>query len=121
MVVAAVWILTIAVLAGIGLGMWHLRATDAASRPPAVAGILHGITGAAGLIVLLLALRGPPRGVAAGAASFGITAAWLLGIALLSGGVVYVRRRKGAAILLAIHAGVAVTGYALLLAWDSVG
>lgn len=121
MVIVAVWVLTIAVAAGIGLGMWHLRATDAASRPPAAAGILHGIIGAAGLVVLLLALRGPPRGVAAGAASFGMTAAWLFGVALLSGAVFYFRRRKGAAIMLAIHAGVAITGYALLLAWDSVG
>ena len=100
--------------------MWHLRATDAASRPPALAGIAHGVIGAAGLVLLLLALRGPPRGVAAGAASFGPMAGWLFGAALLSGVVFYVRRRKGAAVVLAIHAGVAVTGYALLLAWDLV-
>ncbi len=101
--------------------MWHLRATDAASRPPAAAGIAHGVIGAAGLVVLVLALRGPPRGVAAGAGSFGATAAWLFVAALLSGAVFYVRRRKNAAIVLAIHAGVAITGYALLLAWDAVG
>ena len=83
-------------------------------------GILHGVIGAAGLAVLLLALRGPPRGVAAGAASFGPTAGWLFGAALLSGAVVYLRRRKGVAVMMAIHAGMAITGYALLLAWDAV-
>jgi hypothetical protein len=117
----AVWLLTIAVAAGIGLGMWHLRATDAASRPPTVAGIAHGVVGAVGLVALLLALRGPARGVAEGVGSFGVTSAWLIAAALLAGVVVYVRRRKGPAVTMAVHSGIAITGYVLLLAWNSLG
>jgi hypothetical protein len=118
---AAVWILTLAVAAGTALALWHLRATGAGSRPPAAAGIAHGVIGAAGLAVLLLVLRGPPRGVAAGVGSFGSTAAVLFGAALLAGLIVLWRRRTGPAVTMAIHSGLAVTGYVLLLAWNGLG
>jgi CHASE2 domain-containing sensor protein len=71
--------------------------------------------------LLLLALQGPPRAVQSGAGGFGATAAWLFVASLVSGGVVWLRRRRGAAAWMAVHAGIAVTGYALLLAWDSLG
>lgn len=119
MVAAAVWILSIAVAAGTLLGLLHLRATGADSRPPNWAGIAHGIAGTAGLIALVLALQGPPRGVQQGAGSFGTTAAWLFAGSVLTGAVVFVRRRHAPAATMAIHAGIAITGYALLLAWDS--
>jgi hypothetical protein len=111
-----VWVLTLAVAAGSALALWHLRGT---SRPPRVAGIAHGVVGAAGLVVLLLALRGPARGVAAGVGSFGTVAAVLFGGALLTGGVLLLLRRRG--VVMAIHAGIAITGYVLLLAWNSLG
>jgi len=100
------------------LALWHLRATDGTPRPPIAAGIAHGAVGVAGLAILLLALQGPPRGVAAGVGAFGAVSAVLFAGALLTGGVLLLRR-KGA--VMAIHAGVAITGYVLLLAWHSLG
>jgi putative copper export protein len=72
-------------------------------------------------VALLLALRGPARGVAAGAGSFGVTAAVVFAAALATGVVVLVTRRNGPAVTMAIHSGLAITGYVLLVAWYSVG
>jgi len=116
---AAVWVLTLAVAAGTGLALWHLRATDSASRPPLFAGIAHGVIGAIGLAFLLLSLRGPPRGVEAGVGSFGTVSAVLCAGALLTGIAMLILRRKTVA--MTIHAGAAITGYVLLLAWNSLG
>lgn len=113
--------MTLAVAFGAALGLWHLRATEGTSRPPVSVGIVHGLIGAAGLVVLLLSLRGPPRGVAAGAESFGKVAAVIFGAALLTGLAVLLRRRKVPAVTMAIHSGLAITAYVLLLAWDIVG
>ncbi len=82
-------------------------------------GIAHGVVGAVGLVVLLLALRGPARGVAAGAGSFGTAAAVLFGAALVIGVAILWLRRKAVAI--SVHAGFAIVGYVLLLAWNSLG
>jgi hypothetical protein len=117
----AVTLLTLAVAAGTALALWHLRATDQAARPPAAVGVVHGGVGAIGLLALLLALRGPARGVAAGVGSFGATAAVLFVAALISGLVILARRRTLPAVTMAIHAGVAITGYVLLLAWTALG
>ncbi len=84
-------------------------------------GLLHGMIGAIGLLVLLLVLRGPPRGVAEGAGYFGTTAAWLMGAALVTGVVVLLRRQNAPTAMIAIHSGFAITGYVLLLAWSSLG
>ena len=84
-----------------------------------IAGLAHGALGAVGLAALLLALRGPARGVAAGAGSFGAVSAALFAGAVATGIVVLVLRRKPLAIT--IHAGIAITGYVLLLAWNSLG
>jgi hypothetical protein len=116
LVSVAFWVLTLAVLAGSGLALWHLRGI---SRPPLAVGVAHAVVGAAGLGMLLLALRGPAHGVAVGVGSFGVVSAWLLGGALLTGVVLLLRQRRGP--VMAIHAGVAITGYVLLMAWVSVG
>lgn len=113
--------MTLAVAFGSALALWHLRATDGGSRPPAWAGIAHGAVGAAGLVVVLLALRGPARGVAAGAGSFGTVAAALFVAALATGLVLLALRRKQAAVTMAVHSGFAITGYVLLLAWNALG
>jgi hypothetical protein len=115
----AVWILTLAVAAGTALALWHLRATEDTARPPFVAGIAHGAVGAAGFVILLFALRGPPRGLGAGVGSFGTMSAALFAGALLTGIVMLLLRRK--AVVISIHAGIAITGYVLLLAWNSLG
>jgi hypothetical protein len=119
LVSAAVWVLTLAVAAGTILALWHLRAGGNASLPPPAAGIAHGVLGAAGLVILLLALTGPPRGVAAGAGSFGTMSAALLAGAVLTGIVMLVLRRKS--VTMTIHASLAVSGYVLLLAWNALG
>lgn len=114
-----VWVMTVAVGAGTILALWHLRATDKGSRPPLAAGIAHGLMGTAGLVTLIFALRGPPRGVDAGVGSFGTIAAALFAGALVTGLAVLSLRRKP--IVMAVHAGIAITGYVLLLAWNSLG
>jgi hypothetical protein len=119
LVLIAVWILTLAVAAGTGLALWHLRATEGGSGPPFAAGIAHGIVGAIGLFALLLALQGPPRGIGAGVGSFGPLAGVLFAGALLTGVAMLLLRRR--AIVMAVHAGMAVTGYVLLLAWNALG
>ncbi len=121
MAAAAVWLLTLAVAAGTLLGLLHLKATNAAGRPPMWAGIAHGAAGAVGFGLLLLALQGPARGAATGVGSFGTTAAWLFVASLLAGAVLLARRRKSPTVSMMVHAGLAVTGYVLILAWDSLG
>lgn len=115
----AVWILAVAVGVGTILALWHLRATELASRPPLAAGIAHGIVGTVGLIVLVWASRGPPRGADAGVASFGVVSAWLFFAAVVTGAATLALRRKP--VMMAIHAGIAITGFVLLLAWNSLG
>jgi len=73
------------------------------------------------LALLLLALRGPSRAVAEGAGSFGTIAAWLFGVALIVGGLVWVRRRRGPMLAILLHAVLAVTGWVVLIAWVSLG
>jgi hypothetical protein len=96
-----------------------LRATDDATQPPLAAGIAHGVMGAVGLVILLFALQGPARGVEAGAGSFGMVSAILFAAAALLGVLLLLLRRKAA--VMAIHAGIAITAYVLLLAWDALG
>jgi hypothetical protein len=87
--------------------------------PPLAVGIAHGGVGAAGLAILLFALRGPARGVEAGVGSFGLASAMLFAGAVLTGAVLLLLRRKK--VVMAIHAGIAISGYVLLLAWDALG
>jgi hypothetical protein len=86
---------------------------------PIWVGIAHGTIGVVGLGLLLFALQGPARGVDAGVASFGTTSAALFAGAALTGVVMLRMRRR--AIVMAVHAGIAITGYVLLLAWYSLG
>jgi hypothetical protein len=116
---AANILLTLAVIGGVVLALWHVRAAEPSQRPPLAFGIAHGLIGVAGLAALLVALWGPPRAVAAGAGSFGGVAAWLLGAAVLLGGALLLRRRV-AAVLIVLHAGVAICGWVLFLAWSSL-
>ncbi|HEY1412903.1 MAG TPA: hypothetical protein VGF36_12230 [Rhodopila sp.] len=83
------------------------------------AGLAHGLIGTIGLVILLVALRGPPRGVDAGVGSFGTVSAALFAGALLSGIIMLLLRRRG--LLIAVHAGIAISGYVLVLAWIALG
>jgi hypothetical protein len=85
-------------------------------------GAAHGLVGLAGFLLLLAALRGPTRGLATGAAQFGAIAAFLLGGGLLLGGWVVVarwRRRQPSALVLGLHATLAVAGLVMLAAYAS--
>jgi hypothetical protein len=107
----------VAAAAGTILGFWHLRPD--ARRPPLWMGILHGLAGIAGLGALLLALQGPERGSAYGVGHFGAMAAWLFAAAAASGVVIWLRRRKGPAGTMIVHAAIAIAGWVLLLAWNA--
>jgi hypothetical protein len=79
--------------------------------------------GAAGLALLPLALRGLPRGVLAGASSFGVQGAVLLGAALLAGVAIVVlarRRSRATSGAIVVHALLAITGYVMLIAYASL-
>ena len=116
MLVAAVAILGVAFALGLWLGSLYMLFERPPSRLTAVS-IVHGIVGAAGIAVLLLALRGPARGVKYGAGAFGSFSAGLL-VAALAGGLTllaaHLRRRPVPVGLVAIHGMFAVVGYVLL-------
>ena len=81
---------------------------------------LHGLIGIGGLCCLVLALRGPPRGLEQGTASFGIIAASFLALAALAGvGILLMRRGKGqrAGTLIGVHATLAIGGFVVLAAF----
>ena len=67
-------LLTVAVLLGAAIALQYLRGGASHSVPWPFAA-LHGLIGIGGLCCLVLALRGPPRGLEQGTASFGIIAA----------------------------------------------
>jgi hypothetical protein len=103
---------------GVTLALRHLRG----GRWPVV-GIVHGLLGAVGLGLLVIALQGPRRGDAMGVGSFGIAAAVLFGIALAFGPFIPLlknRARRFAGLLMATHATAAITAFVLLLAWVSL-
>jgi hypothetical protein len=93
--------------------------------PPApMYGVLHGCLGAGGFVALLIALRGPPRGVAMGVGSFGALAAVLLGVALLAGLImlaVRARVRQVPGLIIGIHATIAISGIVILAAYTLMG
>ncbi len=83
--------------------------------------MLHGLAGIVGLAILLLTLRGPERGIASGVGAFGSIAAWLFAAAVATGVLIWIRRRKGPVWTMIVHAGIAVTAWAMLLAWNALG
>lgn len=86
------------------------------------AGPLHGSLGFCGLVLLLVALRGPARGVAYGAGGFGTMAAILLGCAILAGLLVArVRvRNRDPMMAIGLHATLAIFGLILLAAYATM-
>lgn len=121
MLIAAFVGLAIAVLSGTALAILYLsRETGAAPAAFWPLRALHGLFAVGGWCGLALALRGPPRGVDQGVASFGAVSAVLLALAALAGvGVLatHLLKRQRAGTLIAIHATVAVTGFVILAAY----
>jgi hypothetical protein len=123
MLITAFTILGLTVLLGTALAVLHLRTPTGAAAPWPVAA-LHGLLGIGGLICLVLALRGPPRGIAQGTASFGAIAATFFALAALVGGAILatrLRNRRGTGTLIGIHATLAVSGFVILAAYLLVG
>lgn len=120
MITTSVTLLSCAVAAGLALAALALREGRDRPRRLPLAALAHGSLGVAGLAVLLIALQGPVRGLRTGTSSFGVIAAILFGIAILLGLLIrlWYRRRDGTpGLLITAHAGAAVAGFTILLAW----
>lgn len=106
---------------GATLALIYLR-DGTAPRP--LIGVLHGVVGAFGLGLLIVALRGPRRGDAMGAGSFGAVAAVLFAMALAIGPFIPLllkRAPRVGGLVIATHASLAITAFVLFLAWTSMG
>jgi hypothetical protein len=106
------------VLLGSALGVLHLLAERAAI--PTWLSALHGLLAIGGFTVLVLALRGPPRGAEAGAGAFGLIAAVLAALAVLAGGATLLarlRRKRFTGLLAGVHATLAVSAFVILTAY----
>ena len=105
-----------------GMGLVALSQTTRPTRWSPWPAIGHGAVGIAGFAILLAGLSGPPRGMAMGAGAFGKIAAILIALALLLAGLAVWSRRRGSstvALLIGLHATLAVAGLILLLAYRS--
>jgi len=110
-------LIAIAALFGTLLALPYLRG---ASMPPGWAVGVHAALGLGGFIVLLLALRGPPRGLEQGTGSFGAISAGLIAAALVAAlGMLAarLRRRRASAALIGLHATLAVGGFVVLIVY----
>jgi hypothetical protein len=124
MLIAAFTILSITVLFGSVLAVLHLRSDGAAAPPPWKFAALHGLLAIAGLSCLAFALRGPPRGLDQGIASFGITGAALIALAALFGAgflVMRILKRRPVGLLIGIHATLAVSGFVIVAVYVLAG
>ncbi|HET7847736.1 MAG TPA: hypothetical protein VFL51_01615 [Pseudolabrys sp.] len=119
MLVVAFVMFGVAVLIGSILAVLHLR-EGAAAKPPWPFGALHGLLAIGGLVGLVLMLGGSPRGLDQGTASFGNIAAVFLALAAVVGITLFaagLRKRKLPAVLIGIHATLAVSGFVILAAY----
>ena len=123
MLVAAFVILSAAMLLGTVLAILHFRSEGTVAPAWPFAGI-HGLLAIGGFGCLLLALRGPPQGLATGTASFDIIAAVLIALAALVGGgilVTHLLKRQIPGMIIGIHATLAVSGFVFLATYILLG
>ncbi len=117
MLIAAFGTLSVAIALGTALAVVYLRREGATL--PWRFGAFHGLVGIGGLCCLVLALRGPPRGVEQGIGSFGAISAVLISLAALVGLAVlsHLLKRRRAGTLIGLHATLAVSGFVILAAY----
>ena len=125
MMAFAFGILAAAALFGAVLAILYARGPEAKPIGRVVPAI-HGTIAAAGLAVLIVALRAGPSATATrmGTASFGLFAAALIAVALAVGLVVAAhswRGRRPPGALIGAHATLAVAGVTLLLVVVALG
>ncbi len=119
----AAWLFLAAALAGSVLAVLQLR-SDGPPPLPWAAGAAHGLLGACGLALLVLALQRPGPAAPPGTGGFRLAGAVVLGLALLAGlTILAVRLRRGrfGSGLVGVHATLAITGLAVLAAWLLAG
>ena len=122
MLIQAIALLGAVVLIGLALGGLYLL-LDEPPKGLDWKGILHGLGGAAGLALLVMALRQTPpstHAVKMGVANFGLVSATLIGAAFLTGLVILSRhflRRSISLGLVASHGLLAIVGYTLLVTY----
>lgn len=121
MLLLAFWVLAAAVGLGAALALLHIRPSRGSA--PWQLGAIHGTLGAVGLVLLVLALRGPPRGTIYGIAPFGVVAAILFALALLAGLLVLrsLRRGRHPVTLIGAHAMIAISAFVVLAAYVAIG
>ncbi len=118
---ASLLVLGLAVVLGLWLGGRYIYVTPQASGLRAAA-CVHGGVGAAGVVMLAVAVRGGPsvHAMRAGVGGFGRMALVMLAAALGLGLVflgLRVARRVPPVLVLVLHGGLAIAGVVLLLAY----
>lgn len=119
MLVAAFSILGAAVVLGSVLAVLHLW-KEGVVVPPWPLAAFHGLLAIGGFVFLLFALRGPPRGLQTGSASFGMIAAVLVALAILAGvGIfaMHILGKRQTSTLIGVHATLAIGGFVILAAY----
>ena len=118
MLTAAVALLSLAVVLGATLAVLYLRRGNGTPSPWRLAAV-HGLLGVGGFCCLVLAARGPPRGVEQGVGSFGAISATLFGLAAVAGGIILVKHlaKRRAGTLIGLHATLAIAGFVILAAY----
>jgi hypothetical protein len=122
MLIPAIAVLGVVVLVGLALGGLYMM-VDAPPDGLTWKGAAHGLGGAAGLALLVVALRQAPpstHAVKMGVAGFGVFAACLIGAAFVGGLFIFSRhllRREVPLAAVAVHGVLAVVGYTLLVTY----
>ncbi|MFZ2004111.1 MAG: hypothetical protein WAV02_03425 [Stellaceae bacterium] len=115
----AFYLLCATVVLGGALALPYLRVI--ARRLPWPLRAAHGVSGTAALATLFWALyRGLPPS-AMGTAGFGPASAVFIGLALLLGLAIVLFRVRPPGVLVAFHAGLAITGFVVLWTVVSLG
>ncbi|MGN6517139.1 MAG: hypothetical protein ACTHLR_15010 [Rhizomicrobium sp.] len=121
MLLPAFYILTAAVLIGLGLALFHLGILPWRSW---MVGLIHALLALTGLVLLIAALGGPARGAEYGVQSFGLIATALGYIAFAIGLVVaglQILAKKSVGWLIGAHVTLGIAAYFILMTYVAFG